>query len=67
LFGLLTVFCGTKATEQSFRRKNGYETLLSDLKLAVDANNEIIGHILKDVDNVFENLSHENRGNGIII
>ena len=44
------------------RRKNGYETLLTDLKLAVDANDEIIGHILKDVDHVFENLSHENRG-----
>ncbi len=43
-------------------RKNGYESLLADLKLAVDANDEIIGHILKDVDNVFENLSHENRG-----
>jgi hypothetical protein len=43
-------------------RKNGYESLLADLKLAVDTNDEIIGHILKDVDNVFENLSHENRG-----
>ncbi len=43
-------------------RKNGYENLLAELKLAVDANNEIIGHILKDVDNVFENLAHESRG-----
>lgn len=50
------------AEHQKLLRKNGYETLLTDLKLAVDANDEIIGHILKDVDHVFENLSHENRG-----
>ena len=37
-------------------RKNGYFEVLKDLKVCVEANNEIIKHILKDADNVFENM-----------
>ena len=37
--------------------------MLNDLKSAVDVNNEIVQHILKDIDNVFDNLTHQSKGN----
>ena len=42
--------------------KNGYYEVLKDLKVCIEANNEIIKHILKDADNVFENSTHQNKG-----
>lgn len=44
---------------QKLLRKHGYQDTMDDLKLAVDRNNSIISHILKDVDNIFENVNHE--------
>lgn len=43
-------------------RKNGYMDMLAELKSAVDTNDTIVQHILKDVDNVFDNLTHETKG-----
>ena len=36
--------------------------MLVELKGAVETNNEIIQHILKDIDNVFDNLTHSSKG-----
>ena len=36
--------------------------MLAELKSAVDTNDTIVQHILKDVDNVFDNLTHETKG-----
>ena len=47
---------------QKLLKKNGYNDMLNDLRSAVETNNEIILHILKDIDNVFENMSHSNNG-----
>jgi len=43
---------------QKLLRKHGYQETLDDLKQAVEQNNEIIQHILKDVEGVFENVSY---------
>merc|ERR1719384_2629608 len=43
---------------QKLLRKHGYQETMDDLKLAVDRNNSIINHILKDVDGIFENVNH---------
>ena len=43
---------------QKLLRKHGYQETMDDLKLAVDRNNTIISHILKDVDGIFENVNH---------
>jgi len=45
---------------QKLLRKHGYQETMDDLKLAVDRNNSIINHILKDVDGIFENVNHSN-------
>ena len=50
------------AEHQNLLKKNGYEDMLKDLKGAVEANNEIIQHVLKDIDNMFDNLTHEGKG-----
>jgi len=47
------------SNHQKLLRKNGFTESLNDLKGAVENNNEIIQHILKDVDHMFDNLSHE--------
>ncbi|XP_023344235.1 carnosine N-methyltransferase [Eurytemora carolleeae] len=47
---------------QKLLKKNGYGSMLNDLKSAVDVNNEIVQHILKDIDNVFDNLTHQSKG-----
>jgi len=44
---------------QKMLKKHGYQDCLDELKAAVDENNKIIGHILKDVDHMFENVAHE--------
>lgn len=49
------------AEHQKLLRKNGYNSMLTDLKAAVEANNEIVQHIIKDVENVFENVPHQNK------
>ena len=33
----------------------------------MEANNQIVAHILKDVENVFENSKHKNKGKSKII
>jgi len=50
------------AEHQKLLNKNGYYEVLKDLKVCIEANNEIIKHILKDADNVFENSTHQNKG-----
>ena len=46
---------------QKLLRKHGYQESMDDLKLAVDRNSTIINHILKDVDGIFENVSHADK------
>ena len=48
---------------QKMLKKHGYQDCLDELKAAVDENNKIIGHILKDVDHMFENVAHESNSN----
>ncbi len=36
--------------------------MLKELRTCVEANNQIVTHILKDVENVFENSKHKNKG-----
>ena len=48
-------------------RKNGYTDMLKELRTCVEANNQIVAHILKDVENVFENSKHKNKGKSKII
>ena len=43
---------------QKMLRKHGYQDTLDDLKQAVELNNEIIVQILKDVEGMFENVTH---------
>ena len=43
---------------QKLLRKHGYQETMDDLKEAVEHNNDIIIHILKDVEGMFENVSH---------
>ena len=45
---------------QKLVRKHGYQDNLDDLKQAVEKNTEIVGHILQDVDDLFENVNHNN-------
>jgi len=47
---------------QKMLRKHGYQDGLEELKSGVEQNNKIIGHILSDVDHMFENVSHDSRG-----
>jgi len=49
------------AQHQALLKKNGYMDMLAELKGAVDTNDTIVQHILKDVDNVFDNLTHETK------
>jgi flagellar biosynthesis chaperone FliJ len=44
--------------QQKLLRKHGYQDTMDDLKLAVEQNNDIIVQILKDVEGLFENVSH---------
>ena len=44
---------------QKLLRKHGYQDSLDDLKQAVEKNMEIIQHILKDVDGIFENVNYQ--------
>jgi len=46
---------------QKLLRKHGYQDVLDDLKQAVEQNNDIIVHILKDVEGVFENVSYASK------
>jgi len=43
---------------QNLLKKHGYQNTLDDLKEAVELNNNIILDILKDVEGMFENVSH---------
>jgi len=43
---------------QKMLRKHGYQDTLDDLKQAVELNNDIIVQILKDVEGLFENVTH---------
>ena len=43
-------------------RKNGYTEMLKELRNCIDANNQLISHILKDVEHVFENRTVHNKG-----
>ena len=43
---------------QKMLRKHGYQDNLDDLKQAVELNNDIIVQILKDVEGLFENVTH---------
>jgi carnosine N-methyltransferase len=47
---------------QKLLTKNGYTDMLKELRNCVDANNQIVKHILKDVENMFENSSHKSKG-----
>ena len=44
---------------QKLLRKHGYQDTLDDLKQAVEKNNEIVNHVLLDVDGMFENVLHK--------
>jgi len=45
---------------QKLLRKHGYQETLDDLKQAVEKNYQIVCHILNDVDDIFENVQHNN-------
>jgi len=46
---------------QKLLRKHGFQDTLDDLKQGVEQNNDIIVHILKDVESMFENVSHSGK------
>jgi len=46
---------------QKMLRKHGYQDTLDDLKQAIELNNEIIVQILKDVEGLFENVTHSGK------
>lgn len=43
---------------QKLLRNHGYQDSMDDLKQAVEQNNETIINILKDVEGLFENVTH---------
>jgi len=47
---------------QKLLTKNGYTEMLKELRNCIDANNQLISHILKDVEHVFENRTVHNKG-----
>lgn len=47
---------------QKMLDKHGYKELLTKIRAAVEENGQIVGLIISDVDNLFENVSHNTRG-----
>jgi carnosine N-methyltransferase len=49
------------ADHQALLRRHGYQATLDDLKVALDQNHTIIKAVLADVEDMFENVSHESK------
>ena len=59
---LLYFVCRLPKEHQRLLRNHGYQDTLDDLKEAVEQNYSIITEIMADVEDMFENVTHQTKG-----